>query len=176
MKTYNKFIPLNNLITRTVGLLMLLILCSCIQSPVPNEQVTTPTQVLSSATTIAATTIVTEIPCDNEQVNLFLENLDSAMTKVEKLNLDFSQTQNREEAMKIVEQTDNLYDEIFIWRTPDCVQDAHISLTLVVLHVANMEHAMIEGDMDAFNKEYKMYEIFLKQLNNDAKEIEDAVK
>jgi len=174
MKTNKKLIHLKSLITRTASLAFLLLLYSCIQYPEQSESVSTPSTptLVSSGTTTASN----DDSCSSDQVTLYLKDVDSAMKKTNKLALDFGQTQNHEEAEKIVEQVDNLYEEVFLWEIPECAQEVHVSLVHVILKLSNMQHALLDGDMDTFNKDYQIYEIALDQLNSEVKNLEDSVK
>ncbi len=130
----------------------------------------------STPTNLPSQTSSEDNSCTKKQVTSYLGDVEASMEKANKLAYDFSQTQNREQATKIVNQMDDLFASVSLWKTPDCAREVQISLLIVIGNFASMQHALLNNDIESFNRDYKTYEIALNQLNAEIKKLGESVK
>ena len=153
-------------------LVVILLLCSCIRYPEPKNSISISTIVLSSN----ATSSNDNNSCNKDKVTSYLKDVDTAINKANQLAYGFGQTQNREQATEIVNEMDNLFQEVSLWKTPDCAKEVQINLQLVIVNLASGQHALLNNDMDSFNRDYQTYEIALNQLNVEIQKLKESVK
>lgn len=136
-----------------------------------NHALLTPTPLL----TLNETTTSNDNLCSEDQVTAYLEDVNSAMDKTNQLAYDFGQTQNREEATGIAKEMDDLFLEVSLWEFPECAKEVQINLQLVIANLASAQHALLNNDLDSFNRDYRTYEIALNQLNAEIKNLESLL-
>lgn len=117
-----------------------------------------------------------DISCSEEWVTSYLEDVDTTMNKATKLANDFGQTQTREQAISINKEVDDLFEEVFLWEIPECAQEVQVNLLLVIANINTMQQDILNGDMDAFDRDYKTYEIAVTQLNVEAEKLSKSGK
>ncbi len=114
--------------------------------------------------------------CSKEWVTSYLEDVDTTMKKATKLANDFGQTQTREQATSIAKEVDDLYMEVSLWKVPDCAKEVQVNLMLVIVNISTMQQDILNNDMGAYNRDYKVYEIAVKQLYAETVKLSKSVK
>jgi hypothetical protein len=114
--------------------------------------------------------------CSKEWVTSYLEDLDNTMKKASKLTNDFGQTQTREQATSIAKEVDDLYMEVSLWEVPECAKEVQVNLMLVIANISTMQQDILKNNMDAFNRDYKTYEIAVTQLNAEVSKLSKSIK
>lgn len=135
-----------------------------------SDSISTPTHLPSPDATSDS------MACDKDLTNSYLADVDIAMRKVNQLAADFGQTQNREQAEEIVDELDILFQEIALWETSDCASEVQVNLLLVIQNLVSAQRALLNGDMEGFNREYETYEVALNQLNDEVANLEELAK
>lgn len=123
-----------------------------------------------------ATETSSDNSCTKERVNPYLEDVDTTMKKAIKLANDFGQTQTREEATSIAKEVDDLYMEVSLWKVSECAKEVQLNLLLVLVNISTMQQDILNNDMDAFNSDYKTYEIAVTQLNAEVSKLRNSIK
>jgi len=157
---------------KRIILITALLLCSCIRYPEQSNSTSTPANSPSSNVTESSG----DISCSKEWVTSYLEDVDTAMKKANKLANDFAQTQTREEGKNITKQVDDLFMDVSFWKVAECAKDVQVNLMLVIVNISAMQQDMLNTDMAAFNRDYKTYEIAVTQLNAEVLKLSKSIK
>jgi len=157
---------------KIIILITAILLSSCIQYPEQNISTSSPTNLPSTGVTESSS----DITCTKEWVTTYLTDVDTAMKNATTLANDFGQSESREKAMEIAKEVEDLSIEVAKWKVPDCAKEVQVNLILVIMNISIMQQDIFDNDIAAFNRDYKVYEISVSQLNAEARILSEANK
>ena len=117
----------------------------------------------------------TDPNCKPEEVRSFLQQADSAMTRLTTLATKFQQTETADEAPPIIEETQELFADVMLMNPPECAHELHINLSLAVANIGSAMSAITEGDMDLYNRSYGVYQIAADKANEEYERLRKIV-
>ena len=135
---------------RFATLSLALLLASCVTAVAPS-----PTQPKSTT------------GCDSQEVSAFLDQADSAITRLNHLATTFGDTESASEAAPIIKDVDDLFLEIMLWEAPPCAKDLQINVAMAVENLSTAMTALMNGDVEEFNRNYGTYAIAVEMMNKE---------
>jgi len=117
----------------------------------------------------------TDPNCPPSEVRFYLRQVNEASSRLTALANRFQNTNSPQETPPIIRETEALFVEVMLWKPPQCVQELQIDLSMAIANVAAAMQAIVDGDMNAYNRKHGVYQIALTKLNQEYQRLSSLV-